>query len=137
MKEFQVMFKEGLVGFDEAGMPYLEASRCPKCGKYFFPAREFCTECYCEQMESVPLSREGELYTYTVVSIGVKGFPTPYILAWITFPEGPRIVAQVEFDPEQADRLYTGMKMRLEVGCLRVLEDGTEVMGYKFKPLFL
>ena len=136
MNEFQVMFKEGLVGYDGAGDPYLKASRCPKCGKYFFPAREFCTECYCEQMEPAALSREGELYTYTVVSIGVKGFPTPYILAWITFPEGPRIVAQVDCDPEQAGRLRTGMKMRLEVGCLRVLEDGTEVMGYKFKPLF-
>lgn len=136
MDEHQVMFKEGLIGFSEDGSPYLKASRCPKCGKYFFPARDFCTECYNEEMEEAALSRVGRLHVYTVVSIGVKGFPTPYILAWITFPEGPRIVAQVDFDPEQADKLYTDMEMQLEVGCLRVLEDGTEVMGYKFKPLF-
>lgn len=131
----QVVFKEGLIGFEEDGTPYLIASRCQKCGKAFFPAREFCTECYASDMEELHLT-DAEIHIHTVVYIGVKGFDTPYILAWVTFPEGIRIVAQIDYPPEEADKLYTGQKLKVSYGRLRTMEDGTEIMGYKFKPVF-
>ena len=135
MEENQIVFKEGLIGFEENGEPYLRASRCRQCGKVYFPARDFCTECYASDMEDVAL-KEAELYVYTVVYIGVKGFETPYILAWVTFPEGPRIVAQLDFPPELAGELRTGQKLRVKYGKLRTMEDGREVMGYRFRPVF-
>ena len=135
MDENQIVFKEGLIGFDENGEPYLRASRCRQCGHVYFPERGFCTECYASDMEIVAL-REGELHVYTVVYIGVKGFETPYILAWVTFPEGPRIVAQIDYPAEKADDLYSGQKLQVIYGKLRTLEDGKEVMGYRFKPVF-
>lgn len=135
MEENQTVFKEGLIGFDADGGAYLIASRCKKCGHVYFPARDFCTECYSDDMERIAL-REGELHVYTVVYIGVKGFETPYILAWVTFPEGPRIVAQLDFPAERAGELYTGVKLRTVYGRLRTLEDGREIMGYRFKPVF-
>lgn len=131
----QVVFKEGLIGFEDNGAAYLIASRCRKCGKVFFPSREFCTECYASDMEELRL-KDAELHTYTVVHIGVKGFETPYILAWVTFPEGPRIVAQLDFQPEEADKLHTGQKLKVVFDRLRTMDDGTEIMGYKFKPVF-
>lgn len=131
----QVVFKEGLIGFEDDGTAYLIASRCKKCGKAFFPAREFCTECYASDMERLRL-KDAELHTYTVVHIGVKGFETPYILAWVTFPEGPRIVAQLDFPAEDADKLRTGQRLKAVYGRLRTMDDGAEIMGYKFKPVF-
>ena len=135
MDEKQFVFKEGLIGFEEDGSAYLRASRCKACGQVYFPARDFCTECYSGDMEEIAL-KEGELHVYTVVYIGVKGFETPYILAWVKFPEGPRIVAQIDFPPERAQELRTGMKLRAVYGKLRTLEDGREVMGYRFRPVF-
>ena len=61
---------------------------------------------------------------------------TPYILAWVTFPEGVRIVAKVDFPAGQADELRPGQSLKVVCGRLRTLEDGTEIMGYKFKPVF-
>ena len=136
MEEKQrLLFKEELMGFEVDGAPYLAASRCKKCGKVFFTAREFCTQCYAEEMESVKLT-DAQLHVHTVVHIGVKGFDTPYILAWVTFPEGVRIVAQVDFPAGQADELRPGQSLKVVCGRLRTLEDGTEIMGYKFKPVF-
>lgn len=135
MDENQVVFKEGLIGFEEDGTPYLIASKCKECGKVFFPSRDFCTECYCKDLEEIRLT-EAELHVYSVVYIGVKGFPTPYILAWVTFAEGVRIVAQLDFPAEEADKLHVGQKLVVTYGCLRTLENGTQVFGYKFKPVF-
>ena len=57
MEEKQrLLFKEELMGFEVDGAPYLAASRCKKCGKVFFPAREFCTQCYAEEIEPVKLT---------------------------------------------------------------------------------
>lgn len=135
MEEKQVVFREGIIGFESDNTPYLMAVRCKKCGKVFFPKRDFCTECYGSDMEEISL-KHGNTHVHTVVNIGVKGFKTPYILAWVTFPEGVRIVAQLDCPIEDADKLYTGQELTVSYGCLRTLEDGTEVMGYKFKPVF-
>lgn len=135
MDEKQVMFKEGLMDFEADGSPYLRATRCKSCGQVYFPAREMCTECYSTDMEPVAL-KDAEIHVHSVVNIGVKGFKTPYILAWVTFEEGVRIVAQIDYPTEKAEELKVGQKLKVSYGCLRELEDGTQVMGYKFKPVF-
>lgn len=135
MDEKQVMFKEGLMGFEADGSPYIIAARCKNCGQVYFPAREMCTECYSHDVEQISLT-DAEIHIHSVVNIGVKGFKTPYILAWVTFEEGIRMVAQIDYPAEEADKLHTGQKLKVSYGCLRELEDGTQVMGYKFKPVF-
>ena len=135
MDEKRVVFKEGLVGFEQDGTPYLIASRCKSCGRVFFPNRDFCTECYSTDMEDVKL-KDAQIHVFSVVYIGVKGFPTPYILAWVTFEEGVRIVAQLDWPAEEANKLHVGQNLKVTYGVLRVLEDGTQVCGYKFRPVF-
>ena len=112
------------------------AAKCKACGKVYFPRRVICTECFSEELEEVALSREATLHTFTVVHIGVKGFATPYILAWVTFPEGVRIVSQLDCSVEDAERLKPGQKLTFVVGKLKEKDDGTEVMGYQFRPVF-
>ena len=45
-------------------------AKCPKCGKVYVPPRRVCGPCFVELTELVPVSDEGELVTYTVVSFG-------------------------------------------------------------------
>ena len=58
--------------------------KCPQCGKVYVPPRRVCGPCYVELTELVPVSDQGELITYTVVSFGFvdpstgKQKPVPY-----------------------------------------------------------
>jgi uncharacterized OB-fold protein len=134
----QVLFKENIIVFpeDETQEPYLAASRCPKCGKYYYPRKGFCPACMIEDMEDVAVDNEGELYALTTVFLGVKGFKTPYLLGWVDFPKQKiRFATQIDYDVNKADKLKTGQKLKMTVGVLRTLEDGKEVIGYRYKPV--
>lgn len=45
-------------------------AKCPQCGKVYVPPRRVCGPCFVELTELVPVSDEGELVTFTVVSFG-------------------------------------------------------------------
>jgi hypothetical protein len=44
--------------------------KCPKCGRVYVPPRRVCGPCFQELTELVPVSDEGEIVTFTVVSFG-------------------------------------------------------------------
>ncbi len=58
--------------------------KCPACGKVYVPPRRVCGPCYVEMDELVPVSDEGKLITYTIVSFGFldpstgREKPVPY-----------------------------------------------------------
>ncbi|EUA35205.1 hypothetical protein I552_5995 [Mycobacterium xenopi 3993] len=59
---------EGWFATDEAGVPHLIGSKCPRCGTYVFPPRpNTCPNPACDgdQLDAVPLSRRGTLWSYT------------------------------------------------------------------------
>ncbi len=64
--------------------------RCPKCQKVFVPPRKVCGDCFVAMDEIVPLSGEGTVNTYTVLSFGFvdpsTGIqkPVPYTWAFIS-----------------------------------------------------
>jgi uncharacterized OB-fold protein len=139
LAENQRIFKEGIIVFpeEEGKEPYLAAGKCPKCGKVYFPKKDFCPLCMVEEMEDVALDNEGILYTFSIVHLGVKGFKTPYVLGWVDFPkEKTRLAAQILADPTEApEKLKPGQKLRLNIGVLRNMEDGTEIIGYRYQPV--
>jgi uncharacterized OB-fold protein len=139
LAENQKIFKEGIIVFpdDTSREPYLAVSKCPKCGKVYFPKKDFCPVCMVEEMEDAALSNEGILYTFTVVHMGVRGFKTPYVLGWVEFPEEKiRLAAQIITDPAEApQKLKPGQKVKLDIGVLRSQEDGMEIVGYRYKPV--
>ena len=126
LKENQRLTKEGVITFPENGEPYITGSRCVKCGKLHFPKTTLCTNCYSEEMEDAALDRQGTIYTFTTVYIGVKGFKTPYMLAWIDLNDS-RLAAQLDWDAERKDEIKPGMKVELVVDVIKQDEDGTEV----------
>jgi len=135
LAENQVLIKEGVIVFPENDEPYIAGSRCKQCGVLHYPAKPLCTGCYSEETEPAQLSRDGTIYCFTVVNLGVKGVKTPYILAWVDLDES-RLAAQIDWDVQRVDELKNGQKVRLSIDVVRIAADGTEVVGYKFAPLF-
>ena len=86
--------REGLFQFDP---PRLLGSRCTACGTAIFPARDFCPKCRASGAQTrLPLSRQGTVFSYTVVHQAPGGRATPYVLAYVDLDDDVRVLAQVE-----------------------------------------
>jgi len=110
----------------------LEAGKCEKCGKLFFPKRLICDECGNQKMNTIKLSREGKLITYTIIHIGPSQFTdqAPYAVGIVELKEGVRLLTQLaDCDLE---KLKSGMPMRIEFR--RISEQGDAgILNYGYK----
>lgn len=110
----------------------LAGSHCRACGRTYFPRKRVCAECFqIDQMENVALSSRGRLYSFTVVEAGPAGFPVPYAVGYVDLPEGVRVFAPLEGDPEAFE---IGMELEMAVGPIKE-ENGVTIIGQKFKPV--
>ena len=116
----------------------LKGSKCPVCGKVYFPSRDLCPHCRrasIGKMEPYALSREGEVYTFSIIH-DAPDFATklkPYAVAMVKTTDGVMISAQlVDVDPSE---VKIGMPVR---AVLRKISsdgpDGIIRYGYKFVP---
>ena len=139
-----ILIAEGLVALPTSPIekPYLIGSKCRSCGETFFPSRMCCRRCSSEDMEKIPLSRVGKLFSFTTVRVKPPHFigEVPYLVGVVELPEGERIKTLLTECDQSA--LEIGMEMELvieRVGKLKVSmgknEAGTEVSAWKFKPL--
>jgi uncharacterized OB-fold protein len=126
----------------DAERPHLLGSRCAKCRSYFFPQESFACRnpaCQATELETVPLSRAGTLWSYTN---NCYQPPAPYVSP---DPFVPYVVAAVELDAEKMvvlgqvvagvrlEELRVGMKMELVVDTL--FQDATkDHVVWKWKP---
>jgi len=91
--------------------------RCPACRKVFVPPRNVCGDCFVPLDEIVPLSGEGSVLTYTVLSFGFvdpdtgRQKPVPYTWAFLRLDgtDNTFIHYVEETDPA---RLRVGMRVR-------------------------
>jgi uncharacterized OB-fold protein len=117
----------------------LAGSKCNDCSEVFLGKLLGCENCGSQNFESVILSNEGKLYTFTVLHAPLrgdyKGPRNPFIplgIGLIELPEGCRIMAPLTVnDP---DLLKVNMPMRLIVDTLYTDEEGNEVLSFKFGP---
>ncbi|MDO8691521.1 MAG: Zn-ribbon domain-containing OB-fold protein [Dehalococcoidia bacterium] len=110
----------------------LAGSRCPQCGRVYFPRKKVCVQCFqTGQMEDTALSRRGKLYTFTVAEAGPPGFSVPYAFGYVDLPEGIRV-----FSPLGGDlaALEIGMDVEMSMGRIRE-ENGVDIIGCVFKPV--
>jgi uncharacterized OB-fold protein len=112
--------------------PYLVASRCRSCGKYFSPTRAICLNCGKREMEEVALGGRGKVYTYTLAHQQLPGalVKVPYAIANITMDEGCQVQTVVTEGWESID-----IGQEMEVYFEKVREDamGNEEIAYKFR----
>jgi uncharacterized OB-fold protein len=128
----EVMFPE-LFRTDEQGRVRLVAGYSKESNNWTFPKYLADPVSFSDEVEERLLSPTGELHSFTVVRRSMPEFPVPYALALVDFPEGVRVMAQVETnDPEG---LKIGQKMGVTVGTVKKSKDGKDVKSYKFIPV--
>ena len=113
----------------------LEAVRCRTCGKVSFPARAICPGCRGTEFEKTALTREGKVVTSTVLYVAPNEFAmeTPYAVAIVETPEGPRLMVQlVDCEPEAVE---PGLPVALEFRLVRQEgHGGILCYGHKAVP---
>ena len=123
---------------ESGGLGVLLGQRCRQCQVYVFGPAVFCQACSSGDLESVQLSRQGTLYSFTVVRVPPAGWPgqVPYTLGEVELLEGPHVLAEI-IDSEP-DRLKLGMSMELALERVSVAESNkglAKVLAvYKWRP---
>ena len=129
-------FHPDLLEVSENEAPYLKGYRCKECGKLWFPKFIPCPnpDCWSEEMEVVPLSRRGTIYSVTDVYIGQPTMREymPMAMAYIDLPEDLRVFAQLE---GEIGSFRCGDEVELITGAVRTNRDGKPIISYKFKKV--
>ena len=112
----------------------MEAYKCTKCGKIFFPARLVCDQCRHREFEMVVLPEEGKVITHTVIRTPPTGFGdlSPYCMGIVELTNGVKIHCQIaDCEPE---KVAIGLPVILEMR--RIQEDGESgVLAYGYKAV--
>lgn len=119
--------------FSTTPQPHLIAGRCKACGKYTFPKYYACPFCFSDDLEDAPLSPKGILHSFTIVRRSMPGYLVPYALGLVNFPEGVRVMAQIE--TSNPEKLKLDTEMEVTTGVIRKSKDGKDVISYKFHPV--
>ncbi len=97
---------------NDAGQVVLTASRHRTSEKYYFPVLPDSIP-VARDCETVTLSPEATLYSFTVVHPSPKSGQPPFILAYADFPERVRVLGRLKL-PDGA-RPGIGARLRLEL----------------------
>lgn len=110
----------------------LEAGKCRKCGKVSFPPRIICPKCKAKEFETIKLSDEGVIKTFTIIRVAsdVFSLQTPFAVGIVELKGGVRLTTQIA-EPE-LDKVKIGKKVKM---VFRKIQDegksGLHCYGYK------
>ncbi len=133
------LYRKPLPSVNKETSPYWEGCRrgelliprCRDCGWYQFYPRAVCGNCLSQNIEWVPSSGRGQVYSYTVIHQNQSpGFASevPYVLAYIELEEGVRMMSNVVNCPP--DEVRIGMPVEV------LFEPATkEITLPKFRPV--
>jgi len=129
------LFTTPLVPVEQAK---LIGSQCKDCSEISLGKRQTCSNCGGVNLEEIPLSRQGKLWTYTVIRHKPPGDykgPDPFVpfgLGLVEIPEGIRVLSPIQCDLEG---IKVGMDLELEVYPLYTDENKNEVLAFRFRPV--
>jgi len=100
--------------FDQLSKGKIIGTKCPKCGSIYFPPQDDCTKCKVSGLDVIELSGEGELLTYTIITVKPVSFMhyQDYIVGIARLKEGINILAWVN---EKPDDVKVGMKVKVNI----------------------
>ena len=113
----------------------LQAAKCNKCGKVYFPPRLVCAQCGSREFDSIDLKDEGTVETFTVIRVAPSQFAmqVPYALGIVRMEDEVRLLTQItDCEPEEIE---IGMPVKIEFR--KISEDGEAGIihyGYKCVP---
>ncbi len=92
------------------------ASHCPACKANYLPPRMFCERCFAELTDTVDVSKEGKVLSFTVARVDRRSqpLPQPLVYAFVTFRGVERggLVHRLLVSP---DRAKIGMAVRVRI----------------------
>ena len=112
----------------------LLGTKCLDCGAHFLGPVRFCRRCTSEHVESVELSRQGTLHSYTVVhrAGGTWKGPEPYALGEVLLPEGVVVASRV-LDWEEGHELDIETLYELTSEVVDQDGEGNEIVIYRWR----
>lgn len=113
----------------------LLGSRCQDCGEVGLGKVSSCQHCAGENLEVIPMSRNGKLWTYTVIRNKPPGDfkgEVPMGEGLVELPEGIRVKSPLGGDVEA---LEIGMDLEFVAYELYKNEDGEAVIAFRFDPV--
>jgi uncharacterized OB-fold protein len=113
--------------------PHLVAHECTECGARYFDRRNACASCGSDVFKTVDVPTEGELRTFTIVSLAAPGIAVPFV-AGVIDCGGTSVRANVINTPADPEHVTLGMKVKLATYPLGVDTAGTEAVGFGFEP---
>lgn len=135
-KDEATFFHPDLLTISANGLPCLKGYRCKRCGKIWFPKFAYCPnpDCWSDEMEVIPLSQRGRIYSATDVFIGQPSMRQymPITVGYVDLPEGIRIFAQLE---GALGSFHCDDEVELTVGPVRNNAKGEQISSYKFKKI--
>jgi uncharacterized OB-fold protein len=112
----------------------LEAGKCVKCGAVHYPARQVCPKCGGREFETIRLSREGKVVTFTVIRVAPANFTdqVPYAMGVVELDHGARLLTQIT--DCDLDEVKIGMPVKMEFR--KIFPHGEEgIIEYGFKAV--
>lgn len=93
--------------------PYWEAAaegrlllqECTDCGLVYHYPRAFCPDCFSEDVDWREAAGTGEVYSYSP-AYTMSSWPEedlPLVVAYVELDEGPRVVTNVDADPDDVE----------------------------------
>jgi uncharacterized OB-fold protein len=133
----RVPIREGLLSesLEDLDAVTLLGGRCARCGETALGSSALCQNCGAEGLESIPLGREGTLWTYTVVRHKPPGDyrgPDPFVpfgLGLVELPEGIRVLSPLGGD-------IASLRIGQSVSFKPVILSGdVETVAFQFIPI--
>ena len=114
--------------------PHLVAHECTSCGARFFDRRNACASCENDEFKQVDIATSGEVKAFTIVSMAAPGVPVPFVAAVVDC-DGTSVRGNlVEVEPDD-QHVQLGMKVELATTSVGVDSEGTEAVGFGFRPI--
>lgn len=104
--------REGLFSVDP---PALLGARCRACGALRFPVAAFCAGCQGDDLETIRLATEGELYVFSVIHAAPPGYAgeVPYAVGIVELSDGLRVTSTIL--AEELEDLAIGDRVSFEL----------------------
>ena len=115
------------------GDPHLVAQECASCGARYFDRRNACAGCFGGDFRTVPVSTQGEVRSFTIVTYAAPGVDVPFVAAVIDC-DGTSVRDNIINCPADPDHVTLGMRVRLATTSMGVDGHGVEAVNYGFEP---
>lgn len=113
---------------------WLVANQCSHCSARYFDRRNACGHCGRTAFTQVDLGSTGRLRTFTIVTRGAPGVPTPFVSAVVDLDGGGVVkstLVGIEPDPS---RIRAGMALKLTTFVAGSDGAGHEAVAFAFRP---